>query len=185
VVNAGDSEGTGPQVPLVLLIEGLTDAVLVADGRGEIVLVNAKAEESFGSSREDLVGRPVEMFLSEGPHDAQLGRRRDGNEFPVEIGLIDLQTDEGMLVAMVISDITQRRRLEAFGSVVGGIAHDFNNLLTAIMGYAAFLVRDLDEGSKAHRDALEIRTAAQRGAALTRQLLVVSQTEVVDAEPTR
>jgi two-component system phosphate regulon sensor histidine kinase PhoR len=182
VVKGGSSDGGGWQVPLTQMIEGLTDAVVVVDERSTIVLVNAKTEERFDFTRDELVGRPIDVLLPEQLDDVQLGRRRDGNEFPVEIGLIALETDDGALVATVITDITQQGRLEAIGPSAGEIAHEFNNLLTAIMGYAGFLIRDLDEGSKAHRDALEIRAAAQRGAALTRQLLVVSQIEAVDAE---
>ena len=214
MARAGGSAGAGRQVPLDQLIEGLTDAVVVADERGEILLVNAKTEELFGFARDELVGRPVEMLLPEQLRDAHLGhradymreprsrsmgsglsltaRRRDGSDVPVEIGLSAVETDDGMLVVAVITDITQRRRLEetlvqtekleAIGRLAGGIAHDFNNLLTAIMGYSGFLIRELDEGSRTRRDALEIRTAAQRAAVLTRQLLVFSHTEVVEPQ---
>jgi nitrogen-specific signal transduction histidine kinase len=185
VVKGGSSDRTGRQVPLTQMIEGLTDAVVVVDERSNIVIVNAKTEEWFDLTRDELVGRPIAVLLPEQLDGVQLGRRRDGSEFPVEIGLITLETDDDTLVATVITDITQRGRLEAIGPTADGIAHDFNNLLTAIMGYAGFLIRDLDEGSKAHRDALEIRATAQRGAALTRQLLVGSQAEVVDAEQPR
>jgi PAS domain S-box-containing protein len=206
--------GAARQVNLDQLIAGLTDAVVVVDERGEIVFVNARAEELFDFPRDELVGRPVELLLPEQLHHAHLehragymreprsrpmgsgldvtARRRDGSEVPVEIGLSHVQTDDGMLVVAVIADITQRRRLEAtlvqtekleaIGRLAGGIAHDFNNLLTAIMGYAGFLIRELDEGSRTRRDAIEIRTAAQRAAALTRQLIVFSHTEVVEPE---
>ncbi len=208
------SAGAERQVRLDQLIEGLTDAVVVVDERGEIVLVNAKTEELFDYARDELVGRPVELLLPQRLHDAHLahragylreprsrsmgsgldltGRRRDGTEVPVEIGLSAVQTDQGLLVTAVITDITQRRmledalvqtqKLEAVGRLAGGIAHDFNNLLTAIIGYAGFLARDLDEGSRPYRDAIEIRTAAQRAAALTRQLLVFSRTQTVEPQ---
>ena len=206
--------GAERQVRLDQLIEGLTDAVVVVDERGEIVLVNAKTEELFDFGRDELVGRPIELLLPERLHSAHLGhradyfreprsrsmgsgldltgRRRDGTEVPIEIGLSAVQTDQGLLVAAVITDITQRRqledalvqtqKLEAVGRLAGGIAHDFNNLLTAILGYAGFLARDLDEGSRPHRDAIEIRTAAQRAAGLTRQLLVFSRNQTVDPQ---
>ena len=182
MVKGGSSNGAGRQVPLTQMIEGLTDAVVVVDERNNIVLVNAKTEEWFDFNRDELIGRPIEVLLPEQLDDVQLGRRRDASEFPVEIGLIALETEDGALVATVITDLTRRRRLEAIGPLAGGIAHDFNNLLTAIMGYAGFLIRELDEGSRTHRDALEIRTAAQRAARLTRQLLVFSHTEAIEPE---
>ena len=68
------------------------------------------------------------------------------------------------------------------GRLAAGIAHDFNNLLTAIIGYAGFLARDLDESSRPYRDAIEIGTAAQRAADLTRQLLVFSRSQTIDPQ---
>jgi nitrogen-specific signal transduction histidine kinase/ActR/RegA family two-component response regulator len=67
------------------------------------------------------------------------------------------------------------QKMEAIGRLAGGVAHDFNNLLTAIMGYTDLLSEHLDETTDAHRDVGEIRKAADRGAALTRQLLAFSR----------
>ena len=71
--------------------------------------------------------------------------------------------------------LSHAQKMEAIGRLAGGVAHDFNNLLTAIMGYTDLLSEHLDETTDAHRDVGEIRKAADRGAALTRQLLAFSR----------
>ncbi|MBV8480076.1 MAG: PAS domain S-box protein, partial [Actinobacteria bacterium] len=194
------AEDRARRVRLDQLIEGLTDAVVVVDETGEVVLVNAATEALFGYGRDEIVGKPVEQLLPEELHELHrghrngymreprnrsmglgldlTGRRKDGERVPVEIGLSAVRTDEGMLIAAVITDISERRRLEevlaqtqkleAVGRLAGGVAHDFNNLLTAVMGYAGFLMDEFDEGTRPYADAREIRSAAERAAALTR-----------------
>ncbi len=78
--------------------------------------------------------------------------------------------------------LRQSQKMEAIGRLAGGIAHDFNNLLTAIKGYGAFLLADLDEDSSSHHDAEEILLAADSAAALTRQLLAFSRREPLTPE---
>ena len=92
-------------------------------------------------------------------------------------------------VVGAISDITERKRLElqflqaqkieAIGRLAGGIAHDFNNILTAILGTAELLLADLPQTDPHHEDALEIKKAAARAAALTRQLLAFSRKQIL------
>lgn len=204
----------GRQVRLDQLIEGLTDAVVVVDAEGAVVLVNAKTEELFGYAREDLIGQSVERLLPDeldeihkrhragymrAPRSRSMGlgldftgRRSDGTVFPVEIGLSALRTDEGMLITAVITDISERRRLEqmlaqtqkleAVGRLASGIAHDFNNLLTAIAGYADFLMEEFDVGTRPYADAREISNAAERAARLTRQLLIFSRSKTIQPQ---
>ena len=72
------------------------------------------------------------------------------------------------------------QRMEAVGRLAGGIAHDFNNLLTVILGFSEFLIEELPEDQRAHRDASEIRMAAQRATRLTKQLLAFSRQQVLE-----
>jgi PAS domain S-box-containing protein len=114
------------------LLESAPDAILIVDGAGRIVLVNAQTERLFGYPRDAVLGQKVEMlipsrflsghqrhrekyFSNPGfrPMGAGLelfGRRADGSEFPVEISLSPLETEEGLLVASAIRDITDRKR---------------------------------------------------------------------------
>jgi PAS domain S-box-containing protein len=116
------------------LVESAPDAMVIVRENGEIVLVNAQFERVFGYTREELVGKQVEIlvpgrlrdahrshrrgFLSD-PHARPMGvgldlhgRRKDGVEFPVEISLSPLPTEEGMLVSSSIRDITERKRAD-------------------------------------------------------------------------
>ena len=76
--------------------------------------------------------------------------------------------------------LRQAQRMEAVGRLAGGIAHDFNNLLTVILGFSEFLVEQIPRDEPLHRDAAEIRMAAQRATRLTRQLLAFSRQQVLE-----
>jgi len=116
------------------VLESVPDAVIAADVRGAIVLVNRQTEDLFGYQRSELLGRTVEMLMPERfrarhikqreqyfdnprirPMGANLelwGRRKDGQEFPVEISLSPLRLAAGHLVTTTVRDISLRRQAE-------------------------------------------------------------------------
>ena len=117
-----------------LVVEAAPNAMVMVDRAGKIVMVNAQAERVFGYSRAELVGQPVEMLVPERlrSHHPELrktffadpqprpmgagrdlyGLKKDGSEFPVEIGLNPIETDEGTMVLSAIVDITARKAAE-------------------------------------------------------------------------
>jgi PAS domain S-box-containing protein len=115
--------------------------------------------------------------------------RRDGTEVAVELAVAPIRLGRSWIFSAFIRDVSERNQLEqqlrqaqkmeAVGRLAGGIAHDFNNLLTAIFGYADLLAEDLPPDSPGQTDVKEIRTAATRASALTRQLLAFSRQQVL------
>ena len=116
------------------LVEAVPDAVVVTNADGRIVFVNAQTERLFGYQKDELLGHPIELLVPERIRDKHVGertgyakephirpmgkgrelsgRRKDGHEVPVEIGLSPLKTDSGMLVVASVRDVTERRRAE-------------------------------------------------------------------------
>lgn len=117
------------------LLEAAPDAIVGVDASGRIVLVNAQTEALFGYQREELIGQLVEVLVPESlrtthparreeyfaePRTRQMGegldlvaRRKDGSEFPAEISLSSIETEEGILVSAAIRDVTERKRAAA------------------------------------------------------------------------
>ncbi|MBV9183027.1 MAG: PAS domain S-box protein [Acidobacteria bacterium] len=116
------------------LLEAAPDPMVVVNREGRIVLVNAQTEKLFGYEREELLGQPMETLVPESFALGHLsrrevlfanpqirtmakglegnGRHKDGHEFPVEISLRPLETEEGTLISSAIRDISERKRAE-------------------------------------------------------------------------
>jgi len=118
-----------------LAVEASPSGQVMTDRQGTIVLVNSMTEKMFGYDRRELLGKPIEVLVPErfrrrhpqfregfsaDPHARPMGAGRDlyglhkdGREFPVEIGLNPVETDDGLFVLSAIVDITERKEAEA------------------------------------------------------------------------
>jgi len=194
-----------------MLLETSPTGIVISNGMGKIEDVNAEALRMFGYAREELVGQMIEILVphrlqraheghrADYAHDLRtrpmrtgtelFGRRKDGTEFPVEIGLGPLATRDGILISSMIVDITARKKMEeqlllsqrmdAIGRLAGGVAHDFNNLLTVILGNSDVVLDSLPAGHPAIQKLETIRKAGVSAAGLTRQLLAFGRQQLV------
>ena len=143
---------------------------------------------------EDVAAVTEDVRRAAGYSAAQLWRHKlkDGSLITVEVMANDLTLDGSPLRLVQVIDVTERvkaqqalrrteeqlrqaQKMEAIGKLAGGVAHDFNNILTVIGSFAGLLEESLPPDDERHHDAAEIRRAAERAAALTRQLLTLSR----------
>lgn len=156
-------------------VESAPNAMVMVNRDGAIVLVNLQTERLFGYTRDELLGASVDMLVPDRFRDQHpanrsaffstptvrsmgagrdlFGRRKDGTEFPVEIGLNPIQTDNEMFVLSAIVDITARKqaeeqarrhladlahvaRLSTVGQMFSELAHEINQPLAAAANYA-------------------------------------------------
>jgi PAS domain S-box-containing protein len=177
---------------------GWTAAELV--GAQVEMLVPGGIDEKHVQHRADYAAEPRPRPMGAGLPLSAL--RKDGSTFPAEISRSTVADDVGELMVLAsVRDIGDRmeleaerrrraleaqreqsHRLESLGQLAGGVAHDFNNLLGVILNYATLMARHVDDPT-ALSDLEEIRTAAQRGASLTGQLLTFARRDVVNREP--
>ena len=198
-----------------LAVEAAPSGMIMADSEGRIILLNAYTEKLFGYGRDELTGQKLEMLVPErfrGKHSGlragyimqptirQLGvgrdlfaLRKDGSEFPVEIGLSPIATDQGTMVLAAVVDITERKQSEearklrliletALDAVVvmtsDGIVADWNDRAVSIFGWlrdeaVGRTMADLiipERYREAHKNGLQRYLRTRQGDALGRRI---------------
>ena len=157
------------------LLQSAPDATVIVNGDGVITLVNDQLESLFGYAKSELVGQPIEMLVPDRYRDAHpghrtrynlertvrpmgagrelYGRRKGGDEFPIEVSLSPLQTEGGLLISSAIRDISERKRAEVqraslaaivestddaiIGKSLDGIVTSWNEGAHRLFGYSA------------------------------------------------
>jgi two-component system cell cycle sensor histidine kinase/response regulator CckA len=191
------------------LIEAALDIITVLGPDGTFRYQSPALERVLGFRPEELTGRSVFELIHPDDRGRErkafdLGlsgsgvlrtsecrfRHKDGSWRVLEVvGRVIQDEKEGPSAVLNVRDITERKgleeqllqsqKMEAIGRLAGGIAHDFNNLLFVILGYAEALEKR-GGGTAPGDEIAEIRKAAERAAALTRQLLAFSRRQVFE-----
>ena len=165
------------------LLESAPDAMVIVDEDGTIILINSQTERIFGYDREELIGRSSQILAPipfreddqyrineiELQNTGDLGKilsfyalRKDGSQFPVEVSLSPIEIEEGLLVAMSIRDVTERKqaeqqalelasereRVQLLSDFVRDTSHDFRSPLATITTSLYILARTTDSEKK-------------------------------------
>ena len=180
-----------------LVLDAAPNAMIMVDSAGVITFANASATTVFGYSLSELIGRHIETlvperfrdrhvgyrngFLSEPSSRAMgagrdlFGRRKDGSEFPVEVGLNPIHTGQGLFVLASVIDITARKQAElehhlqnmelarvgrvaVMGELAASLAHEVNNPIGAIVTNARAAQRSIAAGKIGTEELTELLT---------------------------
>ena len=178
-------------------VEGSPYAMVMINDQGKIILINSRTEEYFGFNRDELIDQHIEILIPEKYQQGHtslreqfvtgtqininknhtlgrklFGKRKDGSEFPVEVALNLIDTDEGKITLASIIDITQRSKLEAelerrkeevaksktlavVGRMASMVAHDLRNPLSSIKMSLQILSKPTKKGKEEHSAELK------------------------------
>ena len=197
---------------LTAAIEQAAETIVITDTDGRIQYVNPAFERITGYAREDVIGQKPSVVKSgrhDGAYYAALwrtikagetwqghfvNRRKDGSLYEEDATISPIRNASGAIVNFVAvkRDVTQEvaleaqlrqaQKMEAVGHLAGGVAHDFNNLLQSMLSQTQLLRSHPHDGARSATVVRELEQQIQRGASLTRQLLLFSRRETAKTE---
>ncbi|MFN0168720.1 MAG: PAS domain S-box protein, partial [Bryobacteraceae bacterium] len=211
------------QERLQSVLESAPDAIVVANRKSRIVLVNSQAESMFGRNREQLIGRRVEILIPERHRERHQGYfrgyyrerasvastsavreltgvRADGTEFPVEVTLSPVETEEDLLICASVRDVTDRyvfqetlreknhqleAALQAKDRFLAAMSHELRTPLTAIIGFTGILLMKIPGpiNEAQQRQLGLVQSSAKHLLAIINDLLDLSRIESGNMEP--
>ena len=187
-------------------LESASESIVITNAAGAIVRVNDKAEKMFGYERAELIGQPVEVLIPRRVREAHVAHRagymaaprvrsmgrgldlagvkKDGIEFPVEVSLSFVETDDGIRAIAFVTDISERLafqraarqadKLAALGTLSAGIAHEINNPIGIITSRVEVMLLEAEGeelSAELRKDLEVILRHARRVASITQGLL--------------
>lgn len=195
------------------LLDATPDPVVIVDQAGTIRLVNVAAEQRFGYSRDEIVGSPVELLVPtrlaeghqrlrvdvvEGPRLQSLGhgemtyaRHKDGTEFPIDISLASISTEEGQLIIADVHDLTDQLAAvdavrtarehesamaatnKAKDEILATVSHELRTPLASITGFCELILEIPDLDPEVERFASIVARNARRETRLVEDLLTL------------
>ncbi|MDO8542981.1 MAG: PAS domain S-box protein [Opitutaceae bacterium] len=194
---------------LAAIIEYTEDAIVSITMDGIIIAWNNGAHRKYGYAAEEVIGHSILVLIPPEQAQEYLSvmkrvrngeqvaaydtmrRRKDGTLISLSVGIAPIEARDGKVVGIskIGHDISQVRTLEAqlieaqkmeiIGQLTGGVAHDFNNVLAVILGNGELIMQQLGPDHSLRQSMAAIQRAAERGAGLTRQLLIFSRKETV------
>ncbi len=196
---------------LAAIVESSEDAIISKTLDGIIQSWNRGAEQMYGYSAAEAIGKPIAMLCPPGQrdeipalldkvkrgegveHHESVRLRKDGKQIRIALTISPVRDRSGTIIgaSAIARDITeskqmeemfrQSQKMEAVGRLAGGVAHDFNNMLSVIIGYSEILLERTNTDVQMRQQCEEIKRAGERAASLTRQLLAFSRQQVLES----
>jgi PAS domain S-box-containing protein len=195
---------------LITAIEQTSETIVITDLDGKIQYCNPAFEKTTGYSKQEVIGQNPRVLksgkhdkkfyedmwaaITQGQvwSGHLTNRKKDGSFYEENATISPIRDESGRTFGFVAvkrdvtdrleleSQLRQAQKLESIGRLAGGVAHDFNNLLTVINGYSGLLLKGLKASDPLRSYADEIKTAGQRAASLTKQLLAFSRKQLIE-----